>query len=239
EQDQSSARARRPWVVLAVLFLTVWLIGPDGLGERHGGFLRERILLLGLVAIIPALELDVRKIGIRVGAAVLAAAAALQLAAMWDYALTSNRLADDFMQVKPHIGSGRRIKIMLVGDYGRFKANPLLHTGNMLGIGTGNVVWDNYEVAQYFFPAKYRDDLADRRARAQQARRMYRFMFPFPNDVAGEDLDEWSDLLAQAHREIDVLVVWGTNPWLDAINTQWYGPEPTFEQANVRIFQHR
>lgn len=239
EQGQSFAGARRPWVILALLFLAVWLIGPDGLGERHGGFLRERILLLGLVAIVPALELDARKIGIRVGAAALMAAAVLQLAATWDYALTSNRLARDFMRVEPHVGVGRRIKILLVGDYDRFKANPLLHTGNMFGIGTGNVVWDNYEVAQYFFPAKYRDDLADRRTRAKQAQRMYRFMFPFPDDVAGEDLDKWADLLAQAHHEIDVLVVWGSDPRLDAINMQWFGPEPTFEQANVRIFRHR
>ena len=38
---------------------------------------------------------------------------------------------------------------------GRFRANPLLHAENWLGVDTGNVVWNNYEAMHYYFPVQF------------------------------------------------------------------------------------
>jgi hypothetical protein len=32
------------------------------------------------------------------------------------------------------------------------------HADALLGIGTGNIVWNNYAATEYYFPVKYRDE---------------------------------------------------------------------------------
>jgi hypothetical protein len=56
---------------------------------------------------------------------------------------------------------------------------------------------------------------------------------------AHERLDRWARLLIEYHHAIDTFVVWGTHPGLDAMITQWYGPEPVFHREGLRVFQHR
>ena len=41
----------------------------------------------------------------------------------------------------------------------RFRANPILHAGNWLGVDTGNVVWNNYETRHYYFPVQFRPEI--------------------------------------------------------------------------------
>jgi len=42
----------------------------------------------------------------------------------------------------------------------RFRSNPLLHADNLLGIGTGNIIWNNYETRYYYFPVQFRPEVA-------------------------------------------------------------------------------
>lgn len=236
------AASRRAWAILPLILFIGWLIGPDDFGEAHGLFLRERVLLLGLVSLVPILVFDLKMVSARLALVILATATAFQIAATWDYALSSNRWASDFVQAKPHLGTGQRVKTLLVFGFddskitGHFRDSPLFNLSDLFGVDTENIIWDNYEAISYIFPVGYRDELT-----RKQASKMVnmRLVFPNSNDVAAKRLDEWSQLLAGSHTSIDMLVVWGNDPTLNDINKQWYDPNPVFEGGKIRVFRHR
>lgn len=236
-EGDSSPHPRRQWAVLTLLIVAGWCIGPDNLGGAHGAYLRDRILLLGLVTVVPILKLDLKESGVRIGAVALMIAIIIQSATVWDYALTSNRLAGNFMQAKPYVGTNHRIGTLKIFDFTRFIGDPVWNLENMFGIGTGNLIWSNYEAGHYVFPVKYRDQLDYQRFR--NFRSVNNFILTDPKFNADDQRDKWARLLAETNNDIDVLVVWGSDPRLDAINAQWFGPEPVFEGENVRVFRHR
>ncbi len=90
----------------------------------------------------------------------------------------------------------------------RFRANPLLHVDNWLGVETDNVVWGNYETRHYYFPVRFRAGI-DR---------------PSPDELeeivrdgaagAATGLD-WQRFLARHADAIDVLVTYGRARGLD------------------------
>ena len=41
----------------------------------------------------------------------------------------------------------------------RFRANPLLHAEDWLGVDSGNVVWNNYEALHYYFPVQFKPEI--------------------------------------------------------------------------------
>jgi hypothetical protein len=222
-------RERRGWFALAGLLLLGGLLGPDTLGPKHGNYLSQRVLLQGLAALVPALDLGIgRPLG-KLGAGALVIALALQSAFVWDYALRSDRLVGAFMGAAPHVGTDRRVGTLLLDLRQRYRANPLLHVDNLLGVGTGNVVWNNYEAAHYYFPVRVREDV------------------PHPPPLAFEDvalLDDpafagrraarWAALLAEHRDAIDVLVVWGRDPGgLDEITARWFQPAAAVGKARV------
>lgn len=244
QRGEPGAKTYRAWLILAFLFFVIYYLGPSDFGAQHGLLLRERIILLGLVCLVPVLNLDLRRWSVRLGAAALVAAAAVQIASVWDYALTSNRVVSNFMEAQPHAGTRQRIKTFLVIDYrdpglyNRFRVDPLLNIENMLGIGTSNIIWNNYEVINYYFPVKYRHD--SDRAHARKTFEVRRLVFPdLSDEVNDERLAKWAQILPATHDQIDVLVVWGADPRADAINAPWFGTEPIFQRGHVRVFRHR
>ena len=122
--------------------------------------------------------------------------------------------------------------------YNRFRVDPLLNIENMLGIGTSNIIWNNYEVINYYFPVKYRNE--SDRAHARQTFEVRRLVFPdLSDEVNDERLAKWAQILPATQDQIDVLVVWGADPRADAINAPWFGAEPIFQRGHVRVFRHR
>jgi hypothetical protein len=234
EGEPSVWNERRGWAVLAVVLLLGGLASPDTLGGNHGFYLAQRIFLLGLVCAVPLLEPTGSRLLARLGTAALAVAVAVQAAFVWDYARHSDRVVGEFLRAKPHVGRGTRLAALLVELRGPYRVNPLLHADTLLGVGTGNVVWSNYETAFYYFPVQIRpgvphppegdfelvsirDDPKDAELRASQ----------------------WEDLLEAHHAEIDALVVFGRDPRLDAITERWY--EPVFDEpgGRSRVFRRR
>jgi hypothetical protein len=124
------------------------------------------------------------------------------------------------------------VATLLVEHPGRFRANPLLHADCLLGIGTGNVIWDNYETRFYYFPIQFRAgfDRPDPFELEQIA------LQDDPRD-ADVRAGRWERLLEQHQAAIDVLVVAGSDPRLDAINARWF--RPVAEQGPLRILRHR
>ena len=70
--------------------------------------------------------------------------------------LYSNRTAGQIIGAGELVGRSQRIVTLLVKSRGRFRANPLLHAEDWLGVDTGNVVWNNYETRHYYFPVQFK-----------------------------------------------------------------------------------
>jgi len=225
-------RERRGWLVLAALLLLGGLAGPDSLGTGHGHYLPQRVSLLGLVALVPALDLDLRRRAGRAAALALAGAMVLQSAWVWDYALTSTRTVGELMRARGAVGARQRVAVLSIANGGRFRADPLRHAGNLFGIGTGNVIWNNYETAHYYFPVQRAVGIVG----PSPIELEWVALHDDPRD-AEERTGRWHELLRRHHPEIDRLVVWGADPLLDAINARFF--ETVFRDGKVRVMRPR
>lgn len=221
---------RRGWVFLAALLILGGTVGPDSLGTSHGHYLPQRVALLGLAALVPVLDLASPSRTRRAGTAALAFALAVQSGLVWDYARESDRTAGLLASARDAVGTGRRVATLLVDIRGRWRANPLLHADNLLGVGTGNVIWSNYETSHYYFPIQFRPDLARPPAADLEA-------VAIRDDDPDARAAMWAELMGRSADAVDVLVVWGRDPRLDALNDRWF--EPVAERGPVRVFRRR
>jgi hypothetical protein len=234
-EDDSSARARRVWIILSLVLILGAYLAPDSLGDVHGGILRERLLLLAVASLAPGLSINTKRLSVKFAGAALMLAAIVQIGYVWEYGLSSNRIVGDFMRAKPYVGTGQRVELLRVDVESRFRAEPIHNLSNMLGIGTGNVVWNNYGPSLYYFPIKFKDELIGERAISLSDVSL--FEYDNPLDDFDKHVAYWSDMLEEDHDVIDALVVWGAAPSLDAANARWYGPTPIFESGKTRVFQ--
>ncbi|MEN3333655.1 MAG: hypothetical protein V7641_3020 [Blastocatellia bacterium] len=226
-------RERRGWLILALLLFAAGFFGPDSFGDAHGSILRERVLLIAMAASIPAMNLRARRPVVNACGVALLVAAVLQVAFVWDYALYSNRVVTDFMQAKPFVGTGQRVEAIQIDTAGPYRANPLHNLSSALGIGTGNVVWNNYGPCLYYFPVRFADREVSRRALDLSNVGVFRFKLYDES----EHLVWYEKLLSESHEQIDALVVVGSQREVDRINAEWYGPEPVFQTGAVRVFR--
>lgn len=123
---------------------------------------------------------------------------------------------------------------LLVDLRGPYRVNPLLHVDTLLGVGTGNVVWSNYETAFYYFPVQIKPGVPHPPEGDFEA-------ISIRDDPKDADLraSSWEDLLEAHHGEIDTLVVFGRDRRLDAITEQWFEPIPDEGEGRSRVFRHR
>ena len=223
---------RAGWGVLAALLLVGGFICPDTLGESHGNYLPQRVVLLGLVALVPVLDFGVRSWLGRLAALALFWALTIQSAFVWEYAMTSSRQVGAVLAAKSAIGQNQRVATLLVGIPTRFRANPMVHADNLLGVDTGNVIWNNYETSHYYFPVQFKPTL-DR---------------PLPSVLEALALDNdpngsarrasiWERELEAHHQAIDSILVWGKDDDLDQITSRWF--QSVFDRDNVRVFKRQ
>jgi len=221
---------RRVWLVLAASLLVGGTVGPDSLGLSHGEFLPQRVVLLGLAAVVPIFDVDPARWPGRAVTAALLVAVALQSAIVWDYALYSDRTAGQIIRAGAHLGQGQRIITLLVKSRSRFRPNPLLHAENWLGVNTGNIIWNNYETLHYYFPVQFRAEIER----------------PHPGDLElvslHEDPDDeivrlrdWDHILAKYATSIDVIIFWKRDQRLEAITKRWFVVAD--RQGDVQIFR--
>jgi hypothetical protein len=230
---RSLASVRRGWLLLACLLLVGGVVAPDTIGP--GAYLPHRITLLGLVALVPYVELQLAHWAKRLAGAILTVALVLQSAFLWDYALCSNHLAGAYMEAKPAVGEHRRVGNLIArcALATSHRANPLLHIGSMMGVDTGNIVWDNYEPLLPHFPVQFR---------TEAARELTREFLPVScydggtNDLTPR-LARWIEVSERHHNEIDVLVVRGARPELEHTIDPWF--QVVFQIENVRVLENR
>jgi hypothetical protein len=226
---RESDRERLGWWVLAGVLLVGGAVGPDTLGATHGEYLQMRVVLLSLAALAPVLVWDVRTWTGRASLAALTVALAVQSAFVWDYALTCERTAGAVLRAAGAVGTGRRVAPLLVGIRTRFRSNPLLHADGLLGVGTDNTLWADYETRFYYFPVRFRDGLD----RPDPAELEVIALMDDPRD-ADERARRWSALLKRHHTSIDALLAWGSDPALDAVTVRWY--RVAYSEGPVRVF---
>ena len=225
---------RRGWLALAALLLLGGLLGPDTLGVKHGHYLPQRVALLGLVALVPWLDLGAGRWSTRLASALLGFALLVQSAFVWDYAFDCRDRVGRFAKAGPAIGPAKRVGTLLVGIKGRFRSNPMMHADCLFGVLADDVVWNNYETTHYYFPVKVRPGLGHPPALAFERVALL--------DGAGEGPERarlWEDLIDSHGEAIDVLVEWSPRPdaALDAINARGY--DPAFVDGPVRVWTRR
>jgi hypothetical protein len=231
-QGAPSRRTQSVWLLSGVLLLLGGILGPDSLDSRHGEYLPQRLTLLGLAALVPALDITLAKRWGRLAASCLVVAIALQTLIVWDYALHCQRTAGQLIAASDLVGRNQRIAPLLIGIRSRFKANPLLHADSWLGVGTGNILWSNYEARYYYFPVQFRPGLD--RPDPKDFERLSLTSDPRPGETC---VRLWEQLLSRHGRSIDRVVAWQSDPLLDAITGRWF--ELVAERGDVRVFAPR
>jgi hypothetical protein len=225
-----NAGGSQAWLVLAALLLVAGTVGPDSMGPVHGEFLPQRVVLLGLAALIPIFDVDLARWPGRALLAALLVALTLQSAIVWDYALYSDRTAGQIIRAGKSVGRGQRIVTLLVSSRGRFRTNPLLHAENWLGVNTGNILWNNYETLHYYFPVQFRSGIER----------------PYPGDLELVSLHEdpidemarvrdWERILSRYADSIDVVILWKSDERIEAITGCWFVRAD--RQGDVQIFR--
>lgn len=231
---QGTWKDRRGISILGLALTLGGIVAPDTLGRSHGYFLSQRIVLLGLVAIVAAVDWRRRRIVARVAAIALAIAWVSQTAVVWNYARACDRDCGDLARARRALEPGDRVATLLVDINTPFRSNPLLHFDCSFGVGTGIVVWSDYETAYYYFPVRpivggnAPDPFLFERVAILKGRQN-----------AGEREKLWSDLIDKHHNAFDKLVSWRRDEALDAISARRFDPEPIFTQGNTRVFQAR
>jgi hypothetical protein len=229
--ETGSTPCRRGWLILAAMLLVGGVAGPDTMGPNHGDYLPQRVLLLGLVALVPVVDIDPGRWSGRAAAAALVLALALQSAIVWDYGLHSDHTAGQVIRAREAVGRNQRVVALPVSIRSRFRANPLLHVESWLGVDSGNVAWNNYETRHYYFPVHFQPGID--RPQPDELERILRRDDPLQ---AAARSREWERILSAHASSIDVLLVYQSEPRLDAITRRWF--EEVERRGDVRIF-HR
>ena len=224
---------QRAWLILAATLLVGGVVGPDSLGPSHGEFLPQRVILLGFVALIPVFDVDLSRWPGLATAAALVAALTLQSVRVWDYALYSDRTAGQIIRAGNLVGRNNRIVTLLATSRSRFRANPLLHADNWLGVDSGNVVWNNYETLHYYFPVQFQEGMT--RPHAGDIELVTLHEAPEEQDARCSD---WEKILSRYVNSIDVILIWKRNEPLERITKRWF--DPNFQRDDLQIFRrHR
>jgi hypothetical protein len=223
---------RSVWWFYGALMLLGGILGPDSLGSWHGEYLPQRLVLLGLAALVPAVDIPLAAYWGRLTAGCLAVAIGLQTVIVWDYAFHCNDTTGQFVAANPLVGRGQRIAPLLTSIRSRFRANPLLHADSWLGVGTGNILWSNYEARYYYFPVQFRPGLD--RPDPKDFERLSLTSDPRPGDTC---VRLWEQLLSRYARSIDRVVAWKSDPFLSAITRRWY--DLVVEHGDIRIYAPR
>lgn len=223
---------RRGWGILASLLILGGIACPDTLGESHGNYLPQRVLLFGLVALVPFLDLQLKNWAGRAAALALTWVLLIQSGFLWEYAATSNQNVTAFLRARRAIGTNQRVATLLTDIPSRFRANPILHADNLLGVDTENILWSNYETRHYYFPVQFREGLDRPDAYLLEE-------IALSNDPADQDHRAalWRHELEAHHKSIDAILAWGKNAELDRISRVWF--QPVYDDGNVRVLRHR
>jgi hypothetical protein len=232
----------KKYYAFAVLFAVcvfIAMFAPDDFQLTHGGVLRERFLLCGLIAFVPLFRTDNSVWLKRFAQFCLGVVIVFQTLALWEYSLHSDKLAKDLVAAQPMVEENTRlVSVSIIEDGLRYHSLPTGQMDNYLGIGGRNVqVWDNYEIGHYLFPIVAKEI----------SHRQFVLNYTGSNVFAlndksvnfDEKLSKLEALLEANNNKIDTLLVWGKDARVEAVLSRWFESEPYFQSGEVRLFRHR
>ncbi|MEO6588041.1 MAG: hypothetical protein ABIP06_01825, partial [Pyrinomonadaceae bacterium] len=200
------SRQSLPFMLLGFSSLLFWIFAPDDFGKSHGSFLRERILLCGLIFFVPLFKTENSKILRHSAHFLLAFVIIFQTAVLWEYSLNADRLAKEYLSGKDRIADTDLLgTIDLIENGCRYKLNPLSNMAALYGVGKNTRIWDNYEIGYYQFPviAKSPSD----RQFVFDFRQASTFELCDVNENTAEKIAALNSLLDLHHDKISVMLV--------------------------------
>ena len=228
---------------LIFAFLLISLVGaamfaPDDFGLTNGSILRERLLICGLLFVIPLFRAAESRRLKRFAQTSLLLVVAFQTLALWEYSLQTNRQAKEFLAAQTAILPDDRLaSIILVEDTSRFNSYPLAMLNNYFGMGKNRIVWDNYEIGHYLFPVVAKN-AADKQF-VFDLTRHNAFVLNDASQNFEERLSKLDACLAENHQKIKTLTVLGKDARIEEILSKWFEPAPVFENNRARVFRHK
>ena len=236
-QPADERRTVLVWSGLALLLCLVWFAGPDGFGVEHGWFVRERVLLLGLMCFVPAFHMTDHPGLKRVAHGCLLFGIVFQSAVIWEYSRFANREAGHVIAARDHISDSDSFGSLTVNRDGcQFKSMPRAHLTAFMAVGRNFRLWDNTELWSYHFPVAARAD-EDRQWFALREVNGVNLCDPIVQ--ARSNFNRLDGFLQTHYSRVTVLLVLGNDQRVDQIVARWYEPQPFYENDNVRLFRRR
>lgn len=239
ERKDRPASIDRPFLILSGGLIVFSLLSPDDVRftSSAGTILRERLFLVGLAFTVPLLRFDgIGRVFSRSAFCLLAFVVILQTVVMWEYAVRSDRDAREFFAASSAIPSGASAAGITIRPQGsRFAATHIPSINNYNGIGRDVRLWDNYELGHYLFPVVMRS--RDDQEFILKFTQSNNYTLDEPGLMDPARIEVLRSLLASEPRRIDTLVVWGSEPNVDAAIFSVFGATPIYHEGNVRIFR--
>ncbi len=225
------------WLMIPFLSVLFWVFAPDDFGSSHGAFLRERVLLCGLIFFIPLFRFNSSfkfKIPIQI---ILGLIIIFQISVIWEYSLSANSVSQQFLlanqEIKPNESFG---SILLIENGCRFKPIPETSLSPLLGIGKTGKVWDNYEIGYYIFPIVAKDS-AEKQF-SFEFRDCNTYILCNPENIS-DKIAKLDSLLQLHHSKFDVMLVFGNDERINRIIKNWFEEKPYYQTGNLRLFRHK
>lgn len=227
--------------VIAAGTLGLAFFGPDDFNQTHGGVLRERLFICGLLFCIPLFRVDSNTFLKRGAQFCLLFVIGFQTLAVWEYSAQSDTQAKIFMQGAEILRkSPSSAMITLEDDSLRFHAHPIAQINSYNAIGTQSLVWDNYEFGHYLFPLTTRN-IEDRNFIFQFTQSSYIALDNPADQFGGPDvkLERLNSSLESYNDRIETIALWGRDEHVEAVLSKWFEAEPYFENEKLRLFRHK
>lgn len=227
-----------PFALIYVLFIFIVLFAPDDFSWQNGGIMRERFLLCSFLIFVPLFRFGEAVWLKRLAHFCLGLVIVFQTLALWEYSLKSNETAREFLTARAAVPDGSTLAaVTMIEDGTRFHAAPAGQLTNFFGIGRPVLVWDNYEIGHFLFPVVAKNP-SDRKFVYDLTRHNF-----FPLDDASINFDErlanLDAVLAEHSRKIDTLLVWGSEPRIEAVVYKYFESESYFQNGRVRLLRRR
>lgn len=236
-----SFKANFAFFVLVVGTLGLAILGPDDFDQTNGGVLRERFFICGLLFCVPLFRTGTSVWLKRTAQLCLLFIIGFQILAVWEYALYSDMKSKIFMDAGELLRkSPSSATITLEENSLRFHASPVGQLNCYNGIGTNNIIWDNYEFGHYLFPLITRN-IEDRRFIFDFTRGSFIGLDNTDDGFGNFDikLGRINSSLESHNDRIETIALWGRDARVEGILNKWFEAEPYFENEKLRLFRHK
>jgi hypothetical protein len=236
---REGVRRKLPFYFICIGLICVALFAPDELrfSSSTGGLFRERIFLSGLLFAVSLFDAEAIGRTAKITAAVaLSFVIFFQTMAAWEFAIRGDNDAREFFAASSAIPEeASLVAVTIEEDPFRFMATPTSSINNYNGILRNATIWDNYEFGHYLFPLVYKEKRDQEFVRRMTIVNAYALKAPLP--IAEQRLVDLESLLASEENKINTVVLWGSEPRIDAIVKRSFASEPVLVNGRVKLFR--